>query len=70
MSFGHSAKLWAFKTVLLALSCLPATCHYEFTGPALWSHNSSAAFDAWLFLWLMSLGAIGVAIWFAVTVKK
>jgi hypothetical protein len=66
----NAAKLWFFKAVILALSLLPASCHYLFTGPALWSHNSSAAFDAWMFLWLMSLTAIGVAIWFAVTVKE
>lgn len=69
-AIGHSAKLWAFKAVLLAVSCLPTACHYGLTGPALWSHNSSAAFDAWLFLWLMCFTAIGGAIWFAVTVKE
>lgn len=46
-----------FKGVLFLLFLLPAACHYEFTGPALWSHNSSAAFDAWLFLWAMAIAA-------------
>lgn len=63
-------KLWLFKAGLLVFSLLPASCHYTLTGPALWSHNSSAAFDLWAFLWLMNLAAMGAAIWFAVTVKE
>lgn len=44
-------KLRALKLMLFVLALLPSACHYEFTSPALWAHNSSAAFNAWLFLW-------------------
>lgn len=48
-------KLRAFKCLLFVLALLPSACHYTITGPALWSHNSSAAFDAWLFLWALAI---------------
>lgn len=34
---------------------IPAGCHYAVTGPALWAHNSSSAFDAWVGLWIVAL---------------
>lgn len=54
----------AARWLALIPALLPAGCHYAWTGPALWAHNSSAAFDAWLFLCLVSIAApVWVAIW-------
>jgi heme/copper-type cytochrome/quinol oxidase subunit 2 len=44
-------RLKAFKFGLFLLALLPGACHYNLTSPALWAHNSSAAFDVWVLLW-------------------
>lgn len=56
-------KLRAFKAVLFLVALVPAWFHYEVTSPRLWSHNSSAAFDAWLFLWFIAI-SLPVAVLF------
>jgi len=40
---------------IFLLTLLPGACHYEFTAPALWAHNSSAAFEAWLACWVVAI---------------
>lgn len=44
------------KLAVMILGAFPLWLHGCVTGPALWSHNSSAAFDAWVFLWVVSIG--------------
>lgn len=34
------------RLLIILLSFLPAACHVKFTGPLLWGHHTSAAFDA------------------------
>jgi hypothetical protein len=43
-------RVTAFITGLL-----PVSCHYAVTAPRLWAHNSSAAFNAWLALWVFGI---------------
>lgn len=40
----------------LAVALFPAACHYTITSPLLWSHNSSAAFAAWVTFWVFCIG--------------
>jgi hypothetical protein len=44
-------KRWTTKLLILVLAVLPGACHYNFTGPALWSHQSSYAFETWALMW-------------------
>lgn len=37
------------------IGLLPGACHYSVTAPRLWAHNSSAAFDVWVFGWIFGL---------------
>ena len=46
------------KIVLVLVSLLPATCHYHVSGPLLWKHTSSSAFDLWIGLWILSILSI------------
>lgn len=42
----------------IALTCvalIPVTVNLFFISPVLWSHNSTAAFDTWFLLWVMSV---------------
>lgn len=48
-------KLLLSKIVLVLFSLLPAACHYHVSGPLLWKHTSSSAFDLWLGLWIFSV---------------
>jgi hypothetical protein len=48
-------KLLLGKIVLVLFSLLPAACHYHVSGPLLWKHTSSSAFDLWLGLWIFSV---------------
>lgn len=50
------------RWLIVPVSMLPGACHYELTGPALWSHNSSAAFDVWVFFWIVSFALVFWAI--------
>lgn len=45
---------------LMLLSFVPIVTHCAWSGPALWSHNSSAAFEMWLLIWVL---AIACPIW-------
>lgn len=38
-----------------ALCFLPAAIHAKWTGPALWAHSSSSAFDAMVGLWMLAV---------------
>lgn len=49
-----------YRILLVFAALIPGVLHYLYTGPALWSHNSSAAFNAWLCLWVV---AIVLPIW-------
>lgn len=44
------------KIGAMLLGLVPAVLHYYWTAPLLWSHQSSAAFELNLFLWLVVLG--------------
>lgn len=44
------------RAILFVFALAPGAVHWFWTGPALWSHNSSSAFDVWLFLWAVSIG--------------
>ncbi len=50
------------RLAVVSLSLLPSACHYFITGPALWSHNSSAAFEMWLLLWLICIVSVCFAV--------
>ncbi len=46
---------------LLGLALVPLLmtyCHAVVTGPRLWSHNSSAAFDAFVAFYLIDIGLL------------
>lgn len=58
------------KAMVLMLGCLPGAFHYHFTGPALWSHQSSAAFDLWIFLWFAAIVAFLLALCYAPGVES
>lgn len=60
----------AFRWFLVPLSIFPGACHFKVTGPALWGHNSSAAFDAWVGLWVLSMAAFVWAIVWALVGQK
>lgn len=46
----------ALKRILaVALALAVTSCHAFITGPALWSHNSSSAFDAFIGLWVVNI---------------
>jgi hypothetical protein len=47
------------------VATLPGACHYKFTGPALWAHNSSAAFDVWVGIWIICIGIVAYATFIA-----
>jgi hypothetical protein len=51
-------KRFAIRALLILLPILTTSCHYAVTSPRLWAHSSSAAFDAWMFLWVVNIGAI------------
>ena len=53
----------ASRTIILFFGLAPASCHYKITGPALWNHSSSYAFEAWLVMWIISIGIACGAIW-------
>ena len=55
-------KAAIFRTSIFLLALLPGACHYTFTSPALYSHNSSSAFDLWLFMWALVIVAPVVAL--------
>lgn len=44
------------KIGVMLLGLAPAVAHYFVTAPVLWSHQSSAAFELNLFLWIVVLG--------------
>lgn len=48
------------RTILFVLALGPGIINYMWLSPALWSHNSSAAFEMWMFLWFCS---IALPIW-------
>lgn len=43
------------RLILIALSCCPGVFNYFVISPALWSHNSSAAFEMWVVFWILSI---------------
>lgn len=44
------------KIGAMLLGLVPAVAHYYLISPVLWSHQSSAAFELNLFLWIVVLG--------------
>jgi hypothetical protein len=46
---------FAMRVFAFAIGLIPASCHYTVTGPRLWRHTSSAAFDAWVGLWIFAI---------------
>lgn len=59
-------KDWLGRAIILAVGLVPASCHYEITGPLLWAHQSSYAFEAWLVMWIISLAIAAGVIYVAV----
>lgn len=44
------------KLLLMFLIPLATTsCHYLFTAPMLWRHQSSSAYDTWFGLWMLNV---------------
>lgn len=43
------------RFILFVLALVPGAIHFLWTGPALWSHNSSSAFDLWLLMWFIAI---------------
>lgn len=39
------------RLAVVALSLLPGACHFTWSGPFLYSHHSSAAFEIWALMW-------------------
>jgi len=55
-------KAQLLRFALLTLSLLPGACHFTVTGPLLWQHSSSAAFDTWVGLWVFAV-ALPLIVW-------
>lgn len=51
----RTMKLWFARSIIIFIGMAPVSCHYELTAPALWKHQSSYAFEAWLALWIFSI---------------
>jgi hypothetical protein len=47
---SHVMRVIAFLAGLL-----PVSCHYIVTAPRLWAHDSSAAFEMWVALWIFGI---------------
>lgn len=50
-----SVKFWAKRLGIILASLVPVACHSVFTGPMLWAHQSSAAFNWFVSLWLLAV---------------
>lgn len=48
----QTIKVWAGRAIIMLLGMFPVSCHYHFTAPALWAHQTSYAFEAWLLMWI------------------
>lgn len=70
MSALDRAKRWLkdilARAIILFVGLAPVSCHYQITAPALWAHQSSYAFEAWLVMWIAAIaiacGAIYVSV--------
>jgi hypothetical protein len=43
------------RVVAFLTGLVPISCHYTVTAPRLWTHNSSAAFNVWVFGWIFGI---------------
>lgn len=59
--------VWIGRAIIVTLGLVPVSCHYEITGPALWNHHSSYAFEAWLVMWIGSILIAAGAIYISVS---
>ena len=48
-------RLWVRRAYMTLIGLVPIGCHYNVTAPRLWQHNSSAAFDIWLGLYVFGV---------------
>jgi hypothetical protein len=58
------------RVVAFLTGLLPVSCHYTVTAPLLWAHNISAAFDAWLALWVFCVMFLGFCCAYAFKLVK
>lgn len=56
-NYWQAAKRWA----IFFLICCVGFFHFMVISPALWSHNSSAAFHMWVFSWVVVIIAVVMA---------
>lgn len=50
------------RLAIVLLSLLPGACHFKWSGPFLYSHNSSSAFDLWAVMWLGCIFIVAFAL--------
>ena len=43
-----------FRWLVLLVPMATTSCHAAWTGPVLWGHDSSAAFEAWIVIWIIN----------------
>lgn len=58
------------RVVAFLTGLIPVSCHYAVTAPRLWAHNSSAAFDMWMGLWIFGVIFLAMCWWAAFTEKS
>lgn len=45
----------AMRIIAFFTGLVPVSCHVTVTGPLLWAHNSSTAFEVWVGFWICGL---------------
>jgi hypothetical protein len=53
------------RSIIVVLGLAPVSCHYAVTGPALWAHQTSYAFEAWLLMWIGGIFLAGLSLYIA-----
>lgn len=64
-------KRWLLRLIVVMLAIAPGACHFQWTAPILWAHQSSSAFDWFAGFWVLSIVWFGfiVAIGWQATSK-
>jgi hypothetical protein len=54
-AFFDDVVWWAKMIGVMVVALIPGACHLTLTGPILWTHNSSRAFDTWVSFWIIDI---------------
>lgn len=63
---------WGLRLLALLIAPLPGACHFMWTAPALWAHQSSFAGQWFAGLWVLSItffAVVPVLVWFMTAEK-